>query len=588
MKRDLSPLQALPKLLAAVALAVLAWVLSAQSARAEDALEPRQSCAALLSADVSAAVGAPTRITAAVAAPAAAPDFCVLSGEIDQRIGFEVRLPLKHWSRRYLQTGCGGLCGVLGVHLDHAEGCTPIHDHTAVIAATDMGHRGSFMGDGRFGADPQARIDFAYRGVHLTALAGKALAAAFFGAAPRYAYFSGCSDGGREALMEAQRFPEDFDGIAAGAPAMNFQVQNSFYHGWQARTNVDADGHAILTADKLPALHAAVLAACDGLDGLVDGQIDDPRRCRFDPAVIACAAGAAETPECLTSAQVSVVRELFQGAHDAAGHRFIAGGPQPGSELFWRGVSVPFEASAPVPSGGMAMGTLANLSFPVNPPPTYALKDFHFDQQTFAALRPLHALYDATNPAIDTFAARRGKLILWHGWSDPHISPINTIAYLHALESHFGKAQTRGFARLFLFPGMDHCNGGDGPSRFDILTPLMRWVEAGEAPEVIIAGRPAPQPGRDSGPPSGPGAGPPPAGPPPEPEANPVLLRTRPVFPYPAVARYQGHGSTDQAANFLPFTPPDEPPLPTWEGADLMLPARVVDCAVADHTVVCK
>ena len=229
--------------------------------------------------------------------------------------------------------------------VDAAEGCAPLEAGGFVIASTDMGHQG--MG-GEFGQDPQKRVDFAHRAVHLTAVASKKLIRAFYGRDAAHAYFTGCSDGGREALIEAQRYPGDFDGIVAGAPVMNFQVQNSLYHAWQARSNTGADGKAILAASRLPLLHQAVLDQCDGLDGQVDGVIVDPRACRFDPGALLCRSGASEVAAgCLTAAEVEAVRRLYEGPRDAAtGKRLTIGGPQPGSELAWAGVFVPRAADS--------------------------------------------------------------------------------------------------------------------------------------------------------------------------------------------------------------------------------------------------
>ena len=242
-------------------------------------------CADLQSSDLSAAVGSKVQIRSATEVSEGAPaPYCRVEGTIEPAIQFEVRLPLTSWTQRYLQTGCGGLCGNLNINVGRAEGCAPATNGELVTAATDMGHRngpgrGAGGDDGAWAeANPQTKIDFAYRAQHLTAVASKALMSRYYGQQPRYSYFSGCSDGGREALMEAQRYPEDFDGIAAGAPAMNFITQNSFYHGWNATTNTGADGQPVLTADKLPILHAATMEACDALDGLKDGQITNPPR----------------------------------------------------------------------------------------------------------------------------------------------------------------------------------------------------------------------------------------------------------------------------------------------------------------------
>jgi feruloyl esterase len=396
------------------------------------------------------------------------------------------------------------------------------------------------MGDGGFGNDPALRTDFAYRGVHLTALAVKALIKLYYGQPQRYAYFSGCSDGGREALMEAERFPDDFNGIAAGAPALNFQLQNTFYHAWMAVSNHRPDGSAILLAAKLPALHAAALAACDALDGLKDGEIDNPQACRFDPAAARCAPGQAPSDACLTPEEVAVARKFYQGPTDSSGRRFLAGGPQVGSELAWRGVYVPETPDGMVVSTDAALGTIKYLAFAQNPPASYTLKDFKFDQSTLDALKTEHPLYDAGDTDLSAFQANGGKLLMWHGWSDPHISPLNSIAFYTGVQAKLGADTTKAFARLFLFPGLYHCGGGDGLSEFDVLSPLMAWVESGAAPQQIIAGRAAmqapmgpPPPGAMGPPPAGAGPIGPPPGPPPGDMRVPSVSRPPPC-PAPA------------------------------------------------------
>lgn len=548
-------------------------------------VSPRMQCAALIRVDISGPVGAATSITQAVEHTTASGADCIVEGRIAPHILFRVRLPEQGWTQRYLQTGCGGLCGMLSLDAPQAEQCMPYHDGHMVVASTDMGHEGS-MGDGSFGNDPQERIDFAYRSVHLTALAAKALIRRFYGQRPRYSYFSGCSDGGREALMEAERYPDDFDGIAAGAPAMNFQVQNTFYHTWMARANTNAEGQAILTAAKLPLLHRAALAACDASDGVKDGMISNPRLCHFDPAVIECAPGTGDTSQCLTSAQVETVRKFYAGPHDAAGHRFVVGSVQVGSELNWAGVFVPFKKNGQMLSTAIADQTIRYLAYAKNPPASATVKNFRFDMATFDRLRPMHALYDATNPDIKAFVGHGGKLILWHGWADPHISPLNTIAYYQAVQKELG-ADTEASVRLFLFPGMGHCGGGDGLNTFDILTPLMRWVESHHAPQEILAHRVVGQPVPMPPPGAGHGAAPP---------APPMLLPqgklpplTRAVYPYPLMARYVGHGSVYAASSFKAGPPPrTDPPVPSWVGSDFYRPDFQKPFAVVDGQLVAK
>ena len=504
-----------------------------------------RACADLGGVDLVDVGGAGSRVTSATEASSRGAAVCAVEGVLAPTIGFKVQLPLQAWNGRYLQVGCGGLCGRASLEVGAADGCAPLEAGGFAIASTDMGHQG--MG-GEFGQDPRKREDFAHRGVHLTAVASKKLIRAFYGRDAAHAYFTGCSDGGREALVEAQRYPGDFDGIVAGAPAMNFQVQNSLYHAWQARSNTAADGKAILAASRLPLVHRAVLAECDGKDGQVDGLIADPRACRFEPAALLCRANPSEpAADCLTAAEVEAVRRLYDGPRDAAtGERLTIGGPQPGSELAWAGVFVPRTADQPIFSERIALDALRNLVFERNPPAGFGLGDLRFDRATFDRLRPLHPLYDATDPDLSAFAGRGGKLILWHGWADPHISPINTIAYHEAVERALGRQRTGGFERLYLLPGVYHCSGGEGPSVIDLLTPLLDWVERGVAPDAVVAR--------------------PPAG------GN----RSRPVYPYPSLARYAGRGDPNDAASYGRAAPRVSAASPDWAGSDFYRPRTAI------------
>lgn len=539
------------------------------------AVKPSSECSSLVHVDIAAAVGAPVHLESAQAIHAGpGGGYCQVLGTVSPAVRFEVRLPLSGWTQRFVQTGCGGLCGHLDIHLDKAQTCAPATHGELVLASTDMGHEGGM--DGSWGRDDaQARVDFAYRGVHVTTLAAKALIQSYYGQSPKYSYFFGCSDGGREALVEAQRFPQDFNGIMAGAPAMNFTTQNSFYHGWNATQNRGSDGQPVLTADKLPILHRAVLDQCDAADGLRDGLISDPLNCHPDLSKVTCRAGS-DSAQCLTPAQVRVAAEIYRGAHDAAGRGLVIDGPMPGSEINWVGVFVPPPGQSNSMSGMIAGGTIRNLLYQPNPPANQALQDFRFDGGNFKATTRFHGLYDSTDTDLAKFATSGGRLILWHGLADPHISPMNTVAYYEGMQRAMGAAAVDGFARLYLFPGGAHCGGGEGPFDFDLVTAMMGWVEEGKAPGMLVAqhvtsgsGPPAgvPRGGPPGGPlPSGapptggtPLAGPPPGagaggGPPMQAPADDaskgVVDRTRPVYPYPQVAVYVGHGSIDDAANF--------------------------------------
>jgi hypothetical protein len=509
--------------------------LSSTSTAQPPIVTPHLNCASMAGADVSLAVGAGTGIVSATMTPAPAGyPICDLKGVIAPQIQFEVQLPTQTYRQRYLQTGCGGLCGALAINAPGAVGCAPLRDGSFATASDNQGHVGGGSADGNFGTDAALRVDFAFRADHLTALAAKALITAFYGERPKHSYFDGCSQGGHEGLTEAQRFPTDFDGILSGAPASITTELNGFNQPWLARVDFDASGQVILPASKLPALHTAVMARCDGIDGLVDSQLDDPRLCSFDPATLTCPANV-DNAGCLTPPQVTVVDKIYSGAVDSHGRHLYPGGQPFGSELAWAGWMIPTVPAAPQNSTiawRIGNGWVKYLAFEPNPPLAFTLTDIGFDQATFDRVRRLAGLYDATDPDLSAFKRAGGKLILWHGWADQAIPPTGTVAYYQAVRDRMGGlAATQRFARLFMFPGMYHCGGGTGPSAFDLLTPLLNWVETGAAPDRVIASLPG-------------GGG--------------QVVRTRPVFPYPLVARYTGGGSTDDAANFRATNP--QPP----------------------------
>nr|WP_245923631.1 tannase/feruloyl esterase family alpha/beta hydrolase [Actinoplanes atraurantiacus] len=294
-------------------------------------------------------------------------------------------------------------------------------------------------------------------------------------------------------------------------------MQNTFHHAWNVLANKDANGDYILLADKLPLIHTAVLAACDGLDGLSDGLIDDPRRCHFNPSTLVCDNPAT----CLSPAEAAVVRKLHDGATDSRGNRlepYIS--HEWGSELEWT-LFVPTAQGQTVASENFALSYLRYLAQPNNPRPAYKLTDLKLTVESFwKTVMPSSSYMAALDPDLSAFKRSGGKLILWHGWNDQHISPQGTLIYYDALRRTVKDADS--FAKLYMFPGLAHCAGGEGPNSFDVLTPVMNWVESGHQPNRIVATGAA---------------------------------RTRPVFPYPVVARYDGTGSTDDASNFIASTP---------------------------------
>jgi feruloyl esterase len=490
---------------------------------------PKKSCAELADVDVSVAVGAATGITAtAMATAGEGYPYCRVTGVIAPQIQFELSLPTQTWRQRYLQNGCSNLCGTIAIYDLAAAGCVPLTRGDFARASTNEGHVGGGSNDGNFGTDPALRVDYAYRAHHVVAVAAKALMQVFYGQRPAYSYFDGCSEGGRNGLQEAQRYPTDFNGIVAGAPASLIEYLAGFYEAWVATAAFDGKGTQILGAQKLPVLHQAVLAACDGNDGLVDGQIDDPRGCSFDAGALLCR--GPDSPNCLTAAQVSVVKKVYSGPVDERGRHLYPGGAPVGSELAWSPWLIPTIPAAPPRSTisyGIALGWLKYLGFERNPPLAFTLDQARFDRRTFKDLSKLAGLYNATDPDLSAFERVGGKLILWHGWADASIPPVGTIAYYRALQDEMGGlASVQRFARLFMFPGMQHCFGGNAPNTFDMLTPMLNWVEQGVAPSKIVAT------GTVNG-----------------------VNRSRPVFPYPQVARYRGGGSIDDAANFVAAAP---------------------------------
>ena len=551
---------------------------------------PITDCVALAKADLAGPVGADVTLTTSLIDTAKG-RFCQVKGRIAPSIGFEVDLPQAKWTQRFLQAGCGGLCGNINASIGNASACLPATDGQFVVAASDLGHTGA-MGsptEGDFGKDPQKLIDFAYRANHLTALAAKALIRAYYGRPQRYAYFSGCSDGGREALMEAQRFPDDFDGVSAGAPAMLFTVQNSFWHAWTTAANLDAAEKPILYQDKLASLHAAVIAQCDDLDGAKDGLLADPRACKIDPAKLICPTVSKETAGCLTAAEWHVAAKLYEGPTDAAGDHFLPGGVQPGSEMQWDFIPPRPLSDGAEPRGGFGMNMLKSMAALIyrDPRPDEAdAARFPFTMDQLARVTQWHGLLDATNPDLSAFAGHGGKLLMWHGWSDTSIAPMISITYYQALQSQLGQAAADDFVRLFMLPGVGHCGGGDGFAQIDTLTPLMNWVEGGQAPTVILADKIADR--RMGPPPGGPGHPPPNAmangpdgrgggmgatlAPAPYASAPQPRLGTRPIYPFPStvlVAKTSGpkapadHTGTADRATAAPLS---------WAGTGLIQP----------------
>lgn len=535
----------------------LGATLPTQAAQNLPKVQPVMSCGNISSLDFSHDnIGADVKITATSELKTPKGTFCKVSATLSPSIGVEVALPQANWTQRMLQVGCGGLCGTTNLSLSNASGCAPAMDGEFTVATTDMGHSGNMM-DASWAEEPQKRIDFAYRANHVTAEFTKRLIKAYYGQQQKYSYFMGCSDGGREALVEAQRYPHDFNGISAGAPAAWFTTQNSFYHGWNVTANQRRDGSYILLQSRLPLIHKAVLAHCPTLSGVSDGLLANPFACHFSRSWIKqCKAGQQDQNDCLTSEELDVVEKLYTGARDKQGHQFVPAGLPVGSELRW---PVPATSDGTSMAVQMALPALQSVLLPGGKQNISRVSDFDFNSENFERIAELAPLYNATNINLNAYKATGGKLILWHGLADDSITPASTVAYFRAVQQFMGEKQVDTFMRLFLMPGVGHCGNGEGPDQVDLLTALMQWAEDGSAPRVLFAGKsikadgqPGPVPTDKVAPsknaaaafhgvarPSIPVA------------ARPQkIMMTRPVYPFPYIAHYNGKGDIKDATNY--------------------------------------
>ncbi len=464
------------------------------------------------------------------------PAFCRVVAQVaptsDSDIKMEVWMPARGWNGKFRGQGNGGFAGeidygglALAVSLGYASG------------GTDTGHAAP-GGDASWAlGHPEKVIDYGYRGIHEMTLQSRAIVQAYYSRPPQRSYFAACSDGGREALMEAQRFPADYDGILAGAPANNWtSLLTNAVHNAQALTLEPA---SYIPSTKLPAISSAVLAACDASDGVKDGILNDPRQCHFDPAVMLCK--VSESDQCLTAPQVTALKALYAGTYDSAG-KVVFPGFLPGSETGDNGWGLWITGPAPGKSllFVFGVGYFSNMVYEKS---NWDYKTFTIDEGLKAAVEKTASALNATNPDLKPFGRRGGKLILYHGWNDPAISALSTVDYYNKMTSVTGAKNAQSFVRLFMAPGVQHCGGGPGPDSFgqggwtpgigpddpqhDLFLALERWVEKGVAPEQVIATK-YPREGSAS-----------------------QQKMTRPLCAWPQQAKYKGTGDTSDAANFV-------------------------------------
>ncbi|HLH67429.1 MAG TPA: tannase/feruloyl esterase family alpha/beta hydrolase [Solirubrobacteraceae bacterium] len=486
--------------------------------------------------------GNPTSIASATVVPAGSgnPEYCDVQGMIAPQTHFELKLPIDTWQGRYLQNGCGGYCGA--VSSQTFPSCDATLGGDFALATDDEGHasEGGLGGAGLFSFNSQKlREEYGYQSEQSLYVVARAIITAFYGQPPDYSYYDGCSDGGREAMEMAERYPDDFNGIIAGAPEIIAGPLNAELQTWDYRVNTAPDGSAILTATQAAILHNAVISACQGDDGVPgDGIITDPRDCNFSPFSIVCEPG--QTSNCLTEQQARTAEELYQGPVDPQGRHLYPGGLPLGSESSWPFFQIPVSpgpSTAALVYSGLSLPYLRFMLLPpgqLGPDPS----QWQFTDQAFHSMFPAANVQDAMSTDLSAFRAHGGKLIIWQGWADQAIPTFGTVDYYETLAArNGGYAATQQFARMFLFPTVAHCGGGYANSSFDVLLPLVRWVEDGIAPSQIIAT-----------------------------DTIGGQTVTRPVYPYPEVPMYNGSGPTDEASSFHPIVSPHADEYSPWIG----------------------
>jgi feruloyl esterase len=433
------------------------------------------------------------------------PAFCRVAATLaptpDSAIKIEVWMPETGWNGKLVEFGNGGY----GSNLSYGNMAQALLEGYAATSS-NTGHEGdsaSFVI-----GHPEKLIDWAYRAVHENAVAAKAIVEARYGSATKRAYFQGCSTGGRQAYGEVQRYPADFDGIVAGDPGKNLTHQTAI-QTWMS-VEVQKNPAEFIPAEKYAMMHKAVIAACDEIDGVKDGVIENPQACKFDPGTLLCK--GADSADCLTQPQVDFARKVYNGFTDSTGKK-IFGGLAPGSEGAWIGLA-----------GQKPMGyAMESYRYVVMQNPNWDPMTLDLDKDVAYADKTIAKTVNNNDPNIKPFLARGGKLLAYHGWADPGISPSNSIDYYNDVAKlNGGVAKIDSQYRLFMIPGMAHCGGGDGTSTFNMIPVIDAWVEKGVVPASIPASR----------------------------TRNAQVDRTRPLCPYPQQAVYKGSGSTDEAANF--------------------------------------
>ena len=504
-----------------IIIAILVFGFSVQQARAAEAVAG--GCQRIMDLRVDGA-----ELISATIVPAGEdlPEYCRVTGYIRPSIHFEIRLPTNTWNEKFYMAGCGGYCGKVDANRPRFTNAPNYGlKRNYAVACTDSGHWGFAVFDGKWAYyDRQKEIDWGYRSIHEVTELAKKIIQTYYGKAPQHSYFAGCSTGGRQAVMEALKYPKDFDGIISGAPALDYTGLVATFFSWLVQANRDAEGKHILDPSKVKLVSEAVYKQCDGKDGLEDGIIQDPRECDFDPSSLLCC--GTETENCLTAEEVTVLNKFYRGPKNSQGKQLYPGGLPYGSEPFWF-LWVTGRGKGPGLIELFNIDFLKYMAFETDPDSSDDPYNFNFDKDP-SKLDFMAEIYNATDPNLEKFKENGGKLIMYQGWSDSIVTPFYTVDYYEKVVDEMGGLEkTTDFFRLFMVPGMDHCSilPGKGPDRFDVLTALEHWVEKGKAPERIIASQK---------------------------EKDGTVVRTRPIYPYPQKTEYKGSGDVDDADSFTP------------------------------------
>lgn len=449
------------------------------------------------------------------------PDHCVIEGYVTPTIRFQLRLPLQtDWNGNYFMSACDGFCG----HVDPERTMAGIFRKYATISH-DGGHT-AFGFDGKWARNNmQGRIDFGHRANHVLAIASKAIIKAYYGKEPDISIISGCSKGGQAGVMSAQRYPEDYDGVIARGPTINYTKVNLISCMANAKDILGENDQPVMDFTFVNFLKNAAMQACDGKDGLTDGIISDPRQCDFDPATLACSADTEE--KCLTDIQIKAVKGLYAPSVTSSGEVLYGGLPY-GSEVEWLNWVMPGRSGAKPWHYLAATEYMKYLAYPTALALDVNWRDFDYEKEK-SRLAEMTTVFDADNPDLREFKKRGGKMIVLHGWSDAAVPAYASIKWYEDVTRFMGGAEETGkFARLFLLPGVVHCGlDGPGPANIDAVTALEAWIRGGEAPQSLLTAK----------------------------VRNNKILQTRPVYPYPLGVRYKGSGDEDKSINFESYTP---------------------------------